>query len=58
VIVVSGYSDETQENRIMQEGAMAFVQKPYRAYELSKALARVVGGGIGVDSSLRPAHDE
>jgi PAS domain S-box-containing protein len=43
VVVASGYSDNNQEKLIMQEGAKEFVEKPYRARELSKALARVVG---------------
>jgi len=43
VIIASGYSDNNQERQIMSEGAMEFVQKPYRAYELSSALARTVG---------------
>jgi two-component system cell cycle sensor histidine kinase/response regulator CckA len=45
VVVASGYSDNNQGKLIMQEGALEFVQKPYRVYELSKALARVLGGG-------------
>jgi DNA-binding NtrC family response regulator len=48
VIVASGYSDEEQEKQIVKEGALEFVQKPYRAAEMSKALARVIGGGTEV----------
>jgi PAS domain S-box-containing protein len=42
VIVSSGYSDNDQEKRIMQEGAKEFVQKPYRASELSRVMAGVI----------------
>jgi len=43
VIVASGYSDNNQEKLVMQEGAMEFVEKPYKVYEMSKALSRVLG---------------
>jgi two-component system, cell cycle sensor histidine kinase and response regulator CckA len=43
VVVASGYSDNKQEKQIIAEGAMEFVQKPYRVHELSSALARAIG---------------
>lgn len=41
VLLSSGYSVEGEAQRIMDEGAAGFLQKPYQIGELSHALAKV-----------------
>ena len=41
VVLSSGYSVEGEAQRIMEEGAVDFLQKPYQIGELSHVLAKV-----------------
>jgi PAS domain S-box-containing protein len=41
VVLSSGYSVEGEAQRILEEGAVAFLQKPYQIGELSHVLAKV-----------------
>ncbi len=43
IILSSGYSVEGEAQRIMDAGALAFLQKPYQIGELTRALSRVFG---------------
>jgi CheY-like chemotaxis protein len=43
VILSSGFSVEGEAQRIMDAGAVAFLQKPYQVGELTRALGRVFG---------------
>jgi two-component system, cell cycle sensor histidine kinase and response regulator CckA len=45
VLVVSGYSLEGEVQEMLDEGAKAFLKKPFDAEELAAALAKVVGAG-------------
>jgi PAS domain S-box-containing protein len=42
VILISGFSRNGRAAEIIKEGALAFLQKPFKLYELSKALAGVL----------------
>jgi len=42
VIISSGYSQERDANELMKEGALKFVQKPYRIDSLVGAVAEVL----------------
>lgn len=50
VVAVSGYSDKAKETEILQEGARAFLRKPFHVSELtqtlSKALASTHSGSV------------
>jgi PAS domain S-box-containing protein len=43
IILSSGYSVDGEAQRIMDAGALAFLQKPYQIGELTRALARIFG---------------
>jgi CheY-like chemotaxis protein len=45
VVVSSGFSKLGRGDELLAEGAVAFVQKPYRTSELARALAGCVEGG-------------
>jgi signal transduction histidine kinase/CheY-like chemotaxis protein len=47
VVVSSGYSVDGEAQRIMDEGATAFLQKPYQIGELSHVLARIFSPATG-----------
>ncbi|MCP4723897.1 MAG: response regulator [bacterium] len=42
VIVVSGYSQNGKVEEILKEGAIAFLQKPYRLHEISKVIRKTL----------------
>jgi CheY-like chemotaxis protein len=42
-VIVSGYSEDGEAGRIMEEGARIFVEKPFKIEELSRAVARAMG---------------
>jgi len=44
VIVASGYNKDRDADDLMEQGAAAFIQKPYRINELMKIIGDVVGG--------------
>jgi PAS domain S-box-containing protein len=47
VVLSSGYSVDGEAQRIMDEGAVAFLQKPYQVGELSHVLAKVFAPSAG-----------
>ncbi len=44
VVVTSGFARNSGAQRLLDEGARVFVQKPYRTAELARALAAAIGG--------------
>lgn len=44
VIISSGYDQERAAEKLLQEGAAAFVQKPYRIAELVRVVGTVIDG--------------
>lgn len=42
VVLISGFSQNDKATQTLKEGALAFIQKPFKLYELSKVLARVL----------------
>jgi PAS domain S-box-containing protein len=42
VVLISGFSQNGKAAEILNEGAMTFIQKPFKLYELSKILAGVL----------------
>ena len=54
VILASGFSIAGDAQRILEQGAKAFLQKPYRADELAKTVAEVLGAqALDTDSPQR-----
>jgi len=43
VIVSTGYGDNKDRATMQNEGVRTFVQKPYRAAELAKKIAELIG---------------
>jgi CheY-like chemotaxis protein len=43
VIVASGYGDNADRDALQKEGARAFIQKPYKAADLSARISEVMG---------------
>jgi PAS domain S-box-containing protein len=43
VIVASGYGDNADRDALQKEGARAFIQKPYKAADLSAKIAEIMG---------------
>jgi PAS domain S-box-containing protein len=41
VVLISGFSQNDKATEILKEGALAFIQKPFKLYDLSKVLAGV-----------------
>ncbi|MDA3960291.1 MAG: response regulator [Planctomycetota bacterium] len=44
VVIVSGHARDTRINTLIEQGARAFLAKPFRLGELSAVLSRVIGG--------------
>lgn len=42
VVLISGFSQNAKATELLKEGALAFIQKPFKLYELSKTLAGVL----------------
>jgi len=42
VIVMSGYSQDEKANEIMNDGALGFIQKPFKIHELSKIIYEIL----------------
>jgi PAS domain S-box-containing protein len=42
VLLVSGYSQDDRMNALINDGAVGFIQKPFRIYDISKALNRAL----------------
>lgn len=42
VVLISGFSQNDKATETLKEGALAFLQKPFKLYELSKVLAEVL----------------
>jgi PAS domain S-box-containing protein len=42
VVLISGFSQNDKATETLKEGALAFIQKPFKLYELSKILAGVL----------------
>jgi PAS domain S-box-containing protein len=42
VVLISGFSQNDKATQTLKEGALAFIQKPFKLYELSKALAKAL----------------
>jgi DNA-binding NarL/FixJ family response regulator len=45
VIISSGYDEGHAAETLLQQGASAFVQKPYRIAELLRVVREVIGKG-------------
>jgi len=43
VLLASGYSSEGEADRLLEQGAAAFLQKPFTLQQLSETLARLLG---------------
>lgn len=48
VLIISGYSMDGEASAILQDGARAFLQKPFTISELSHAIAEVLSGGENI----------
>ncbi len=45
VLVISGYSEEKRAGELMKEGALGFIQKPFKIHQLSQKLQEVLEEG-------------
>jgi len=43
VVLASGYSVDGEAQRVLNEGARGFIQKPFRSAELAEAIAKAMG---------------
>ncbi len=43
VLVISGYSEEKRAGELLEEGALGFIQKPFKIGELSQKLQEILG---------------
>jgi DNA-binding NtrC family response regulator len=43
VLLASGYSSEGEADRLLEQGAAVFLQKPFTLQQLSETLARLLG---------------
>lgn len=60
VIAISGYSDETEAQSLIEMGAFAYISKPFQLDEVESAVVRaiarhheLVGRGSGEDSQVQ-----
>ncbi|RLD96580.1 MAG: hypothetical protein DRI93_00505 [Aquificota bacterium] len=44
VLVISGYSEEKRAGELMKEGALGFIQKPFKIHQLSQKLQEILEG--------------
>ncbi|RLD98409.1 MAG: hypothetical protein DRI92_03980 [Aquificota bacterium] len=44
VLVISGYSEEKRAGELMKEGALGFIQKPFKIHQLSQKLQEIMEG--------------
>jgi two-component system, cell cycle sensor histidine kinase and response regulator CckA len=42
VLIISGYSQDERANKILEEGVLGFLQKPFQLYELSKTVSEAL----------------
>jgi len=43
IIIVSGFSQEEKMNKLIEKGALKFIQKPFKVREISSAVAEALG---------------
>ena len=46
ILISSGFSQEATRERLLEQGAVGFLAKPYRISELSREVAQLIGTGV------------